>query len=258
MVSDESVHATMTQLVDAAVAGGDLEQFLAAITAASLRLMVGVDYADVMVITDGRLRSIAPTAPLVTELDAAQHRLQQGPCLRAALDDSVIRCPDLRQDSRWPQFAAAAVKTGVHSMLSFPIHTTPTGAGALNLMSRKVGGFDREAEAFGAMLATHAALALSATHISVPFPSVLHHRDLIGQAKGILMERFDVDGAQAVEILTALSRNSNTPMSTVAEQLVEGRHLFTGRQPIDVPRGSSAELPSPHRTRQEIRADTQC
>ena len=252
MVDDESLHSAMAQLVNSAFAGADLEQFLAAVTAASLRLMTGVNYADVMVITKGRLQSIAPTAPLATELDAVQHRLQQGPCLQAALTDSVIRCPDLRQDSRWPQFAAAAIKNGVHSTLSFPLNTAPGGAGALNLLSRKVGGFDREAEALGAMLATHAALALAAANTAHPLQSALARKDVISQAKGIIMERFALDGAQAVELLTRLSRTSDTPVHTLAEQLV-------ARQSINVPRGATAAgLPSSRPSVQDIRAATQC
>jgi transcriptional regulator with GAF, ATPase, and Fis domain len=252
MVDDESLHSAMTRLVNTAFAGADLEQFLATVTAASLRLMAGVNYADVMLITEGRLQSIAPTAPLITELDAVQHRLQQGPCLQAALTDSVIRCPDLRQDSRWPEFTAAAVKMGVHSTLSFPLHTPLRGAGALNLLSRKVGGFDREAEAFGAMLATHAALALAAANTPHSFQSALARKDVISQAKGIMMERFALDGAQAVEVLTRLSRTSNTPVHTLAERLV------AGRQPINVPRGATAGLPSSGPSVQDVRAATQC
>jgi transcriptional regulator with GAF, ATPase, and Fis domain len=253
MVDDESPHSAMAQLVNNAFAGADLEQFLAAITAASLRHMAGVNYADVMLITEGRLQSIAPTGPLVTELDAVQHRLQQGPCLQAALTDSVIRCPDLRQDSRWPQFAAAAVKFGVHSTLSFPLYTPPSGAGALNLLSCKVGGFDREAEAFGAMLATHASLALTAANTAHPFHSALARNDVISQATGIMMERFALDRAQAVEILTRLSRTSNKPVHSLAEQLV------AGRQPIDVLCwATAAGLPSSHPSVQDIRAATQC
>jgi transcriptional regulator with GAF, ATPase, and Fis domain len=253
MVDDDSLHSAMAQLVDTAFAGADLEQFLAAITAASLRHMAGVNYADVMLVTEGRWQSMASTAPLVTELDAVQHRLQQGPCLQAALTDSVIRCPDLRQDSRWPQFAAAAVKNGVHSALSFPLYTPLNGAGALNLLSCKVGGFDREAEAFGAMLATHAALALTAANTAQPFQSALARNDVISQATGIIMERFALDDAQAVEVLTSLSRTSHTPVHTLAEQVV------AGRQSINVPRwATAAGMRSSRPSVQDIRAATQC
>jgi hypothetical protein len=67
-----------------------------------------------------------------------------------------------------------------------------------------------------------------------------------------MMERFALDGAQRVEVLTRLSRTSKTPVHTLTEQLV------AGRQPINVPRGATAGLPSSRPSVQAIRAATQC
>lgn len=52
----------------------------------------------------------------------------------------------------------------------------------------------------------------------------LETRDIIGQAKGILMERFDLDAAGAFELLVKLSQTSNTPVAEIADKLVKIDH----------------------------------
>lgn len=129
-----------------------LDDVLHGVTEAAVELIDGVDIADVLIIDDGQFRSMAPTGDLVVAVDDLQRRLGQGPCLEAAVADAIIRCPDLRHEQRWPQFAAAAVELGVHSMLSFQLYTRRGGAGALNLLSYEPRTHSMEAEALGAML----------------------------------------------------------------------------------------------------------
>jgi AmiR/NasT family two-component response regulator len=93
--------------------------------------------------------------------------------------------------------------------------------GALNLFGSRPGAFGHEDEALGAMLATHAAFALMAQNKERQFQSALASRDIIGQAKGMIMERFKVDSVRAFQLLTAMSQNSNTRVVEVAAEIVE-------------------------------------
>ena len=43
---------------------------------------------------------------------------------------------------------------------------------------------------------------------------------MIGQAKGMIMERFDVDAVRAFELLTRVSQNTNTPVANLAADIV--------------------------------------
>lgn len=52
-------------------------------------------------------------------------------------------------------------------------------------------------------------------------------RDIIGQAKGMLMERFNVDAAAAFQLLVNLSQNSNIRVEVIAQKLVEIDHPST-------------------------------
>ena len=106
---DLPVDSTIAALVSGYVMNAPLEENLAAVTAAAVPLVEGVDYAEVMVISEGRLRSVGPTASLITDLDDLQLDLRNGPCLQAAVDGAMIRCTDLREETRWPGFAAAAL-----------------------------------------------------------------------------------------------------------------------------------------------------
>ena len=47
---------------------------------------------------------------------------------------------------------------------------------------------------------------------------------VIGQAKGMLMERFDVDAAAAFGLLRRCSQESNVPVAQIAQQVVAGDH----------------------------------
>jgi len=92
--------------------------------------------------------------------------------------------------------------------------------GALNLFGVEPDVFTTDSEAVGAMLATHAAIALIADDVRLQFQSALASRDIIGQAKGMIMEPFEVDAVRAFEVLTRLSQDSNTRVAEVAEELV--------------------------------------
>ena len=70
------------------------------------------------------------------------------------------------------------------------------------------------------MLATHAAITLIAANTQIQFESALASRDVIGQAKGILMERYKLDAGRAFALLVQLSQDTNTPLRLVAQQLI--------------------------------------
>jgi transcriptional regulator with GAF, ATPase, and Fis domain len=215
------LESKMIELTSAFSEHFDPDITLGHITSAAVDLVDGIDYADVMLIEGGSFRSIAPTAQVVTDLDHAQMRLQQGPCLEAATSDSIVRAPDLRQDERWPAFAAAALENGVHSVLSFQLYSHRTGTGAMNLLGKKPQALDIQSEATLAMLATHAAVTLIAARKEVQFESALASRDVIGQAKGIIMERFKLDATRAFALITKLSQDGNIPVRIIAQQIVD-------------------------------------
>lgn len=201
---------------------------MSGVTGVAVALIAGADAAGVMLIEDGEFRSVAHTAVLVSEVEALEQRLRQGPSLAAARAGSAVRCTDLRGELRWPDFATAAIQLGVRSMLSFPLHTHSGSVGVLNLLGRSPQFFTAEAEAIGTLLATHASLALSTIARQHEFDAALSSRDTIGQAKGIFMERHGLDATQAFALLTRCSQHTRTPLREVAAELVRSHNQRHG------------------------------
>ncbi len=223
----DMIRQTMADLTKRLVNETDIDVALKRVTEASVELISGVHYADVLVISSPQdYRSLAPTSQLAVDVDRVQQRFQEGPCVDAAANsDAVVACDDLHQDARWPRFAAAAVALGVRSILSFPLYTYDSNVAALNLFGSQPDVFSEEARALGAMMATHAALVLLFHDKERQFKSALASRDIIGQAKGMIMERFDVDAVHAFELLVKLSQNTNTPVANIAAEIIaRGSH----------------------------------
>jgi GAF domain-containing protein len=214
----------MAELARAAAAPRSLEDVLFDVTATSKEIIPGTDTAGVLLLAGGgKFESLAGTDDLPHELDELQVKYNQGPCVEAALDELIVRTDDFREEQRWPQYSAAVVEIGVLSGLSFKLYTSDRTAGALNLFAFKPNAFDAEAETIGAVLAAHAAAAILASRQEQQLESALSTRDRIGQAKGIIMERYGVDDLRAFDLLRRLSQDSNTKLIDIAQQVIDTR-----------------------------------
>lgn len=186
------------------------------------RYIPGTAEAGVMLTSKRGLRSSAGTDGCPHAVDKIQEELAEGPAVDCATRDQTVRVDDLASDTRWPRFAQAAVtQSPVRSLLSFQLYTHVQNWGALTLYSHRPHGLDADAEELGLILATHAALTLEAVQRTRQFRSALGSRDIIGQAKGILMERYEISPGAAFSLLTRLSQESNKPVVVIAKELVE-------------------------------------
>jgi GAF domain-containing protein len=214
----------MAELARAAAAPRSLEDVLFDVTATSKEIIPGTDTAGVLLLAGrGKFESLAGTDDLPYQLDELQVKYNQGPCVQVALDELIVRTDDFREEQRWPQYSAAVVEIGVLSGLSFKLYTSDRTAGALNLFAFKPNAFDAEAETIGAVLAAHAAAAILASRQEQQLESALSTRDRIGQAKGIIMERYGVDDLRAFDLLRRLSQDSNTKLIDIAQQVIDTR-----------------------------------
>lgn len=232
---DGALAAAMEDLASTAVDGRQpIERTLSELTEAAVALIDGVDCAGVLLIKDGDFTTLAGTSEVARTLDHAQRDTGEGPCVDAAERDVIVRCNDLRTDSRWPRFSKVAISAGVLSVMSFRLYTKGADSGALNLFGFGTGSFTAEPEALGAMLATHAAISLVTANRQLQFESALASRDLIGQAKGIIMERFNVDSVRAFELLRRVSQESNTPVKVIAARLADRAATNTDGSVVDL------------------------
>jgi len=201
---------------------GDVEATLRAITAAAVSAVPGADECGISyVVGRRRVEPRSSTSDLPREVDALQGRLAQGPCVDAVWDLEVVRVDDVGADERWPAFAEAAPGLGAGSMMCFQLSISGDRLGAMNLYSRTPGAFDDECVEVGHMLAGHAAVALAGAEHEEHLRRGMDHRDVIGQAKGILMERYKLTADQAFALLSRTSQHTNRKLFDIAAQLAE-------------------------------------
>jgi GAF domain-containing protein len=214
----------MAELAREIAAPRELGQILADVTSAAVELIPAADVAGVLLVKKGgEFESLADTDSLAAQLDKLQHDFGEGPCADAALNETIVRTDDLRSEPRWPRYAPAAVERGVLSSLSFKLYTAERTAGALNLFSFKANVWDTEAETIGSVFAAHAAAAIMAGRHGEQMLSALSSRDRIGQAKGIIMERYGVDDVRAFELLRRLSQESQGKLADIAQRVIDTR-----------------------------------
>lgn len=186
--------------------------------------------------TDGRLHTPLETDAAGTELDDLQNRHGEGPCLDAARKDSVAytHSGDLATSPDWPRFGPAAAALGYRSVLSTALVAEaepPRLSGAMNIFARAPGRLGDEMTRDRALLlATHASLALAHTEAvrlaelrQAQLRDALETRDVIGQAKGILMTRRGITAEEAFELLRRTSQDLNVKLAELAHTLAS-RH----------------------------------
>jgi GAF domain-containing protein len=221
---DHDLAVKMADLARSIAVPKSIDTVLADVTMAAKELIPGVDEAGILLIGKGNaFETLGPTSELSVKLDQLQMKYLEGPCVEAALDEIVVRTDDFRAEPRFPNYAPDVVQLGVLGGLSFKLYTADRTAGALNLFSFRANAWDTEAETIGMVLAAHAAAAILASREGDQLMSALSTRDRIGQAKGIIMERFNIDDVRAFAMLRQLSQDTNTKLVDVAQKVIDTR-----------------------------------
>ncbi|MDP7702785.1 MULTISPECIES: GAF and ANTAR domain-containing protein [unclassified Mycobacterium] len=199
----------------------DPKTVLHEIVQASVQIVPGARWAGISLLEGDRVESRAPTDQVVAELDQLQSTLDEGPCLSALREHHTVKIDDMASEVRWPRFAGAALDRGIRSLLAFRLFVRRGSLGALNLYGGETGVFDEESVLVGEVLAQHASVALARLSSEARFQRALDSRDVIGQAKGLLMERNNVDGLHAFRMLLKVSQETHTKLVDVARWLVK-------------------------------------
>jgi GAF domain-containing protein len=189
----------------------------------------GCGYAGVILVHGGsRVETVAATDPVVAGLDAVQLEAGEGPDLELIADRHEVIIRDVREESRWPRWCEAVADAGIRSMLGSRLYTSQQVIGSLNLYDPEPGAFDGADADVAHMLARHAAVAVQHARGDEHLRKAVDARNLVGQAQGILMERFDLDADRAFEVLRRYSQHHNTKLHLVAQQLIDSRTLPEG------------------------------
>ncbi len=176
----------------------------------------------------GRPVSVALTDEAARLCDDWQYELDEGPCLDALREDHTVRSDDLSTDDRWPTWGPRVVEgLGLLSSVSYRLYLTDQDLGALNLYGKKASAFTEDDIHDGLALAAHVSVALAAAQKVQQLETALGGRTVIGQATGILMERFELGSDRAFSVLSRMSQQRNVKIRVLAEQIVTTRTIPT-------------------------------
>ncbi|MET3804482.1 GAF domain-containing protein [Nakamurella sp. UYEF19] len=197
---------------------------------------VDCDYASVTLVhADGTLETVASSHPVVDQADALQYELTEGPCLTAAETNGLFVIPETATDPRWPNWGPRAAALGLHSILSIHLFTERDVLGALNLYARPSYQYSEDDIEAAQVVAAHASVGLARSRSEQNLWRAVDARHVIGQAQGVLMERFGLQAEASFAVLKRYSQQHNIKLHEVAVIL-----LRTGELPgsSSVPMGT--------------------
>jgi GAF domain-containing protein len=198
----------------------DLDELLQRVVTLGEAYLAGCEGVSLMLIRKGGvISSPAFSSQVAYDSDQAQYATNEGPCLEAIREHHTVLIDDLATDDRWPRYREQAMALGVRSMVSFRLFLLADTMGALDFYSPRPHAFDARSRVLGQVFASHAAVALKAAIAESGSEAALRTRDVIGQAKGVLMAREGLTASAAFERLRELSQQLNRPLRELAEEV---------------------------------------
>jgi GAF domain-containing protein len=217
----------LTELQKALLGTETLEQFLQELAMLAARLVTGGVSCGMTMRSSGRPATVACSDPLASEIDEAQYRLGDGPCLHAMRSGDRVSIDDMADRARWPQFEAAAQARGIRSCLALPLVADGKPVGALNLYARGVAAFGPGQVRRAENLAENASGALSLmlrlasySELTDQLRSSLTSRAVIYQALGVIMAQERCTQARAFTMLRSASQNGNVKLRDIASAIL--------------------------------------
>ncbi len=225
------IASAFAQMADQLYDAASYDEVFTRIAEAAVATVTGSDLASVTLREKGHYRTVGATAQKAIDVDQEQYDVDEGPCLDAFYTPlvEVAAFPD----ERWPTLGSHPMEHGIESSVSYrlgskgPGHPDPP-IGSLNIYATTPAAFTPLAIEMGSLLAAHASQAASAVrersgleHLGNQLQEALLFRDVIGQAKGILMERFKATPEDAFEMLKCSSQRLNIKLREVALRLTE-------------------------------------
>jgi GAF domain-containing protein len=187
---------------------------------------VSATYASVIFVHGrSRVETAAATDPMVAGLDVLQMECGEGPDIDALADRYSVIVSDTHTETRWPTWARRMAESGIRSLLNVRLAAGADTVGTLNLYDPEPNRFDIADQEVAHIFARHAAIALAHAREKEELWRAVDSRKLVGQAQGILMERYSLDADQAFAVLLRYSQHENLKLRAVAERLIATRQL---------------------------------
>lgn len=226
MEQREQLIERITALTGVVLADETLESVLQRVATTVTDTVAVCSDVSVSLAGPGSAFTAASDGSIAQRIDDIQYETGEGPCLAAIEAGEPVRVDDIAADERWSRFGPRAEEAGLRAGVSLPLAVQGEVVGSLNLYST-TGAFDTEAERIGRLFAVQAAAALAnvktlhdARSMVDQLTQALESRDVIGQAKGIIMAREGCAPDQAFDVLRRASQRTNLKLRDVAVQVV--------------------------------------
>jgi len=177
------------------------------------------DAATITFLSAGKtIETIAASDDRVRKADELQYATGEGPCLDAVWTDGVFVVPNLLADGRWPDWATRAAELGIASSISVHLFTN-AALGSLNMYSLAPREFTDTDIENARVIAAQASVVVAYGRAQENLWRAIDARNLIGQAQGMLMQRYGLTGEKAFAVLRRYSQHHNIKLTVLAEQL---------------------------------------
>ena len=191
--------------------------------------MFDVDGAGLMLTdSDQQLRSVAASDDRLAHLEELQIEHSEGPCIAAYEDKELVGVEDLTADTRWPKFSDAAVSRQVRAVLASPLPYNQDAVGVVTVVSGKSRPWSAEGELALLAFTDLAALLIASmmqnqqqSELATQLQGALDSRQIIEQAKGVLVGRHGITPRAAFEQLRAQARSERRKVSVLCAEVVQ-------------------------------------
>ena len=171
---------------------------------------------------------LASSTEFAQRVDAAQLSADEGPCQQSWESGTIVYSNDALTDPRWPRFCQKASDTGIVGALAAPIRVGDEILGVLNVYSRNPAAFQTGgmrviellAEAAGAVI-HHVGEEKQLRELTAQLEEAMQSREVIEQAKGVLMAQYRCTPEEAFARLAKVSQNRNIRIREIAQTLID-------------------------------------
>jgi GAF domain-containing protein len=191
--------------------------------------MFAVDGAGLMLADSAHhLRNAAASDDRFAHLEDLQIRHQEGPCIEAFDTKELVGATDLEQESRWPQFSEAAVRRDVRAVLASPLPYNQDAVGVVAVLSERSRPWSPANELALLAFTDLAALLIASiiqgeqqSELAGQLQGALDSRQVIEQAKGVMMGTQGISARTAYERLRSRARAERRKLAEVCAEVVQ-------------------------------------
>ncbi|TFD25979.1 GAF and ANTAR domain-containing protein [Cryobacterium lyxosi] len=222
------VSAAFIKLTDTLVGEYDVLDVLHTLVESCVEVLDATAAGLLLADPSGELQVVASTSEESYLVEVLQQQAGAGPCVDCYLTGTVVTLGDIAacQDT-YPDFAAAALSQGFHSVHAIPMRVHHRTIGALNLFRSDTGDVTPEDAAIGQALADVATISILQERtvyedavVNEQLQRALNSRILIEQAKGVIAQVSMVNMDEAFKRLRADARANNHTMRESAENVI--------------------------------------